>query len=55
MLGLATWRWRVLLTAQGYPAPLRRLTASYLVATFFNNFLPSNVGGDVVRVRDGRG
>lgn len=53
MLGLATWRWRVLLAAQGYPAPLRRLTASYLVATFFNNFLPSNVGGDVIRVRDG--
>ena len=26
---------------------------SYLVATFFNNFLPSNIGGDVVRVRDG--
>src|SRR3989442_823353 len=29
------------------------LSASYLVATFFNNFLPSNVGGDVIRVRDG--
>jgi hypothetical protein len=28
------------------------LSASYLVATFFNNFLPSNVGGDVIRVRD---
>lgn len=53
MMGLATWRWRVLLAAQGYPAPLRRLTASYLIATFFNNFLPSNVGGDVIRVRDG--
>ena len=23
-----------------------------LVATFFNNFLPSNIGGDVIRVRD---
>jgi hypothetical protein len=28
------------------------LTASYLVATFFNNFLPSNIGGDVIRIRD---
>jgi len=28
------------------------LCQSYLVASFFNNFLPSNVGGDVVRVRD---
>jgi hypothetical protein len=53
MLALATWRWQVLLEALGVAAPLRRLTASYLVATFFNNFLPSNIGGDVVRVRDG--
>jgi uncharacterized protein (TIRG00374 family) len=52
ILILSTWRWRVLLRAQGYEAPLRRLSASYLVATFFNNFLPSNIGGDVVRVRD---
>ena len=34
------------------PPPCAGLTASYLVATFFNNFLPSNIGGDVVRVRD---
>ena len=52
MLLLATWRWRLLLQAQGYAAPLRHLSASYLVATFFNNFLPSNIGGDLVRVRD---
>jgi glycosyltransferase 2 family protein len=49
---LSTWRWRVLLQAQGYEAPLRHLSASYLVANFFNNFLPGNIGGDVVRVRD---
>jgi uncharacterized protein (TIRG00374 family) len=53
MLALATWRWRLLLETLGVEAPLRRLTTSYLVATFFNNFLPSNIGGDVVRVRDG--
>ena len=53
MLLLATWRWRLLLQAQGYAASLRHLSASYLVATFFNNFLPSNIGGDVIRVRDG--
>jgi uncharacterized protein (TIRG00374 family) len=52
MLALATWRWRLLLKAQGFPAPVRHLSASYLVATFFNNFLPSNIGGDVIRVRD---
>jgi len=53
ILLISTWRWRVLLRAQGFQAPLRRLSASYLVATFFNNFLPSNIGGDVIRVRDG--
>jgi hypothetical protein len=52
MLGLATWRWGLLLQAQGFAAPLRHLSASYLVASFFNNFLPSNIGGDVIRVRD---
>ena len=53
MFALSTWRWRLLLQAQGFPASMRRLSASYLVATFFNNFLPSNIGGDVIRVRDG--
>ncbi|HVO09968.1 MAG TPA: lysylphosphatidylglycerol synthase transmembrane domain-containing protein [Vicinamibacteria bacterium] len=53
MLALATWRWQLLLHGLGRSAPLGRLTASYLIATFFNNFLPSNIGGDIVRVRDG--
>jgi uncharacterized protein (TIRG00374 family) len=52
ILAISTWRWRVLLEAQGYTAPLAQLSGSYLVATFFNNFLPSNIGGDVIRVRD---
>jgi len=52
LLILSTWRWRILLEALGYPAPLRQLSSSYLVALFFNNFLPSNVGGDFVRIRD---
>jgi glycosyltransferase 2 family protein len=53
MIVLSTWRWRLLLRAQGFPASMRHLSGSYLVATFFNNFLPSNIGGDVIRVRDG--
>lgn len=52
MLAIATWRWWLLLKALGFPAPLRHLSESYLVATFFNNFLPSNIGGDLIRVRD---
>jgi hypothetical protein len=30
----------------------RSLISSFLVATFFNNFLPSNIGGDVIRIAD---
>lgn len=41
-----------MLTAQGINVPHRLLVRSYLVAIFFNNFLPSNIGGDVVRIRD---
>ena len=52
MMLVSTWRWRHLLHAQGFRTSLRHLGGSYLVATFFNNFLPSNIGGDVIRVRD---
>src|SRR5512143_110104 len=53
MVALATWRWQLLLETLGVDASLRRLGSSYLVANFFNNFLPSNFGGDIVRVWDG--
>jgi hypothetical protein len=52
---VATWRWGVLLVPQGVDLGHRRLLSSYLVATFFNNFLPSNIGGDVIRIRDTAG
>src|SRR6478735_8356899 len=45
-------RWDVLLRAQHVRLPFSFLTQSFLVATFFNNFLPSNIGGDVVRITD---
>jgi uncharacterized membrane protein YbhN (UPF0104 family) len=49
---VSTWRWRLLLGAQHVDVPGRSLFGSYLVAAFFNNFLPSNIGGDVIRIRD---
>ena len=49
---LSTVRWKILLDALGATTRFSKLCQSYMVATFFNNFLPSNVGGDVVRVRD---
>lgn len=52
MLVVSAWRWRLLLRIQEVRVGFGRLTQSFLVATFFNNFLPSNIGGDVVRVAD---
>jgi hypothetical protein len=52
MVLISAWRWRVLLETQHVAVPRYRLLNSYLVATFFNNFLPSNIGGDVIRVHD---
>lgn len=45
-------RWRVLLRAQGIEAPLSYLILSYMTAMFFNNLLPSTVGGDALRAYD---
>jgi hypothetical protein len=52
MVLASAWRWGLLLDAQGVHVPATRLTRSFLVATFFNNFLPSNIGGDVIRIAD---
>jgi len=52
---LSAVRWRLLLRAQGAEAPLRFLAQSLLIGTFFNNFLPSTVGGDLMRARDTAG
>ena len=48
----SAWRWHLLLAAQHVPMRRRTLLGSILVAAFFNNFLPSNIGGDVIRIRD---
>ncbi len=49
---LSSIRWQVLLKAQNVKSKLNFLFQSYLVATFFNHFLPSTVGGDSVRTFD---
>ncbi|HZT76646.1 MAG TPA: lysylphosphatidylglycerol synthase transmembrane domain-containing protein [Vicinamibacterales bacterium] len=46
------WRWHLLLEAQETKVPARTLAGSYCVALFFNNFLPSNIGGDFFRIAD---
>jgi uncharacterized protein (TIRG00374 family) len=42
-------KWYILLRAQGIPVPLTAVTNYTFVGFFFNNFLPANVGGDVMR------
>ncbi len=52
---VSTWRWHLLLHAQEVVIRRRSLLGSFLVATFFYNFLPSNIGGDVIRISDTAG
>jgi uncharacterized protein (TIRG00374 family) len=52
MLLVSTMRWQILLRTQHVDIPFGTLVNSYLAATFANNFLPSNIGGDVIRIAD---
>ncbi|MBI2862989.1 MAG: flippase-like domain-containing protein [Chloroflexi bacterium] len=51
-LVISAYKWQWLLTVQGVRVSLTKLFTSYLVGLFFNNFLPTNIGGDVVRIAD---
>src|SRR5262245_36499244 len=46
---LSALRWKVLAGPLGFDQPLRRFTGFYFIGMFFNLFLPTSVGGDVVR------
>lgn len=49
---VGSWLWARLLRAQGVPIPYAKAAAYYFVGLFFNNFLPSNIGGDIARISD---
>jgi len=50
---VAGWlQWHVLLRASGVVVPRGSTFRFYFVGLFFNNFLPANIGGDVVKVYD---
>ncbi|MCB0747276.1 MAG: flippase-like domain-containing protein [Ignavibacteriae bacterium] len=51
-LTISAYRWRLLLKSLKVPSKIPYLIKSYLVATFFNHFIPSTVGGDSVRAYD---
>ena len=50
---ISVHRWRILARAQGDDIPFGFLAKSYLIGKFFNTFLPTSFGGDVVRIWDG--
>jgi uncharacterized protein (TIRG00374 family) len=50
VIGVNSLRWRVLLAARGIHPSQAQLLYYYLVGNFFSAFLPTAVGGDVVRV-----
>ncbi|MCB8945186.1 MAG: flippase-like domain-containing protein [Ardenticatenaceae bacterium] len=49
-LVVRAYRWYVLLQGLGANVHFQRLVELYFVGNFFNSFLPSGFGGDVVRV-----
>lgn len=51
-LAVRAWRWLFLLRGLGSPVSFWRLVALYFVGSFFNTFLPSGFGGDVVRAAE---
>lgn len=52
LLGIVirTWRWSLLIAALGKPIAFGRLFYLYMAGTFFNTFLPTGIGGDVVKI-----
>ena len=49
---LSAWKWHILLKSDGVEISLLTLTGSYLIGSFLNMFLPSNIGGDSYRIID---
>ena len=47
---LSAYKWMLLLKALGIKKRLSELHAIYYIGYFFNNLLPTSVGGDVIRI-----
>lgn len=47
---IAGWRWRIVMRLFGPVLPLRRSIRLFFEGYFFNNALPSTIGGDAVRI-----
>lgn len=49
-VSLSAWKWQALLRIHGAQFSWQQLHRWYFVAMFFNNFLPTSIGGDGYRV-----
>lgn len=48
-VAMSAWKWGLILAARARPLGYLRLLRHYFVGLFFNNVLPTTVGGDAVR------
>jgi uncharacterized protein (TIRG00374 family) len=48
-VAISAWKWGMVLAWRRRPLPYGRLFRHYLVGLFFNNVLPTSIGGDAVR------
>lgn len=49
-VSISAVKWRLILSIHGLYFGFNRLQRYYFTSVFFNNFLPSNIGGDVYRI-----
>lgn len=49
-VALSSLKWKILLSINGIHMEFLRLVRYYFISMFFNNFLPTRIGGDVYRV-----
>ncbi len=47
---LMSIRWRIVLENYDVLLSLKRLSGFYFIGLFFNNFLPTSIGGDIIRI-----
>ena len=49
-VSISTLKWRILLKVHKITYSFKELQRYYFIAVFFNNFLPTNIGGDAFRI-----
>lgn len=47
---LMSLRWKIILNSYGIRLHVKRLAGFYFIGLFFNNFLPTSIGGDIIRI-----